>query len=303
MFSERKAFVMRTATFFVAGFLSLFAFLSSARADLDDIVRCGELRHIGVVYANFVTKSGGGFDVELMQGFARSLGVKYTLVFSDFRSVLQDLLGREVAYKDGKVVWGGEAPVQGDIISTGLTKLPWREEVVDFSDPVVPSQVLLVVRADAPFTPIKGGDSLQQDISETTAMIGTKRLLVMRGTCLDPSAYGLKNEGIDVRTLGPGFNLNEIVPALINGDADFALLDVPNVILDLQKWSGKIKVLGPVSNEQVLATAFPKNAPKLRKAFNDYLAKIKESGQYDRMIEKYYPGLGAYFPTFFPKDK
>lgn len=35
-------------------------------ADLDEIKARGELRHLGIRYANFVTGSGDGFDVELV---------------------------------------------------------------------------------------------------------------------------------------------------------------------------------------------------------------------------------------------
>ncbi|MET4072608.1 hypothetical protein ABID58_007437, partial [Bradyrhizobium sp. S3.2.6] len=46
-----------------------------------------EIRHIGIRYANFVTGAGDGLDVELMQGFAKRIGVSYKLVYSDFYSV------------------------------------------------------------------------------------------------------------------------------------------------------------------------------------------------------------------------
>jgi ABC-type amino acid transport substrate-binding protein len=73
------------------------------------------------------------------------------------------------------------------------------------------------------------------------------------------------------------------------------------VILDLQKWAGKFKVLGPISEEQKLAAAFPKDAPLLRDAFNVYLRKIKADGSYDKLVNKYYPGIRRYFPEFFAK--
>ena len=45
--------------------------------DLQDIRERGVLRHLGVPYANFVTGSGDGMDVEIVQLFARHLGVRY----------------------------------------------------------------------------------------------------------------------------------------------------------------------------------------------------------------------------------
>ncbi len=268
-------------------------------ADLKEIQARGELRHLGIRYANFVTGAGDGFDVELAKGFAKHIGVNYTLVYTDFYSVLRDLLGKDVVRKGAVVALEGNFPVKGDMIATGFTILPWREAVVLFSKPTFPSQVLLVARADSAFRPIKGSNSLEKDIVETKAMIGKNSLLVMERTCLDPANYGLKGVGIDLRAYSKSTNLNEMIPALINKEAELTLLDVPDAILDLKKWSGKIKVLGPISEHQELAAAFPKDAPQLRQAFDDYLVKIRADGTYDKLVDKYFPGIRRYFPDFF----
>ena len=254
---------------------------------------------MGINYANFVTGAGDGFDVELVQGFAKHIGVKYKLVPTDFVSVIRDLLGKDVVRQGDQVNLQGDFPVKGDMIATGFTVLPWREKVLLYSAPTFPSQVLLVARADSPDTPIKGSADLVADIAETKAMIGSKSVLVMEKTCLDPANYGLKGKGIDLRTYTKSANLNEMVPALIKGDADFSLLDVPDAILDLQRWAGKIKVIGPISGHQQLAAAFPKNSPELRRAFDDYLVRLKADGSYDKLVDKYYPGIRRYFPDFF----
>lgn len=267
--------------------------------DLADIKARGELRHLGINYANFVTGAGDGFDVELVQGFAKHIGVKYKLVPTDFVSVIRDLLGKDVVRQGDQVNLQGNFPVKGDMIATGFTVLPWREKVLLYSAPTFPSQVLLVARADSPDKPIKGSADLDADIAETKAMIGSKSVLVMEKTCLDPANYGLKGKGIDLRAYTKSANLNEMVPALIKGDADFSLLDVPDAILDLQRWAGKIKVIGPISGHQQLAAAFPKNSPELRRAFDDYLVRLKADGSYDKLVDKYFPGIRRYFPDFF----
>jgi ABC-type amino acid transport substrate-binding protein len=98
-------------------------------------------------------------------------------------------------------------------------------------------------------------------------------------------------------------NLNEMAPALLNGEAEFTLLDVPDVLLDLQKWAGRIKVIGPISGEQDMAAAFRKTSPALRDAFDDYLRKARADGSYDRLVRKYYPGIYRYFPEWFARNK
>jgi ABC-type amino acid transport substrate-binding protein len=287
--------------FLLCGFLTIVVASQAWAADLKEIQARGEIRHLGIRYANFVTGDGDGFDVDLVKGFAKHIGVKYQLVYTDFYNVIRDLLGKNVVRKDGDVLLEGDFPVRGDMIATGFTVLPWREKVLLYSEPTFPSQVLLVARAESPYTPIKDSGSLEKDIQETKAMIGKKSLLVMERTCLDPANYGLKGTGIDLRAYTRSTNLNEMIPALLNKDAELTLLDVPDAILDLQKWAGKIKVLGPISEEQQLAAAFPKSSPELRAAFNDYLRKIKADGTYDKLVNKYYPGIRRYFPSFFAR--
>lgn len=283
----------------IAALLGLLATGAASAADLKEIQARGELRHLGIPYANFVTGSGDGFEVEMVQGFAKHIGVRYTLVLSDFYNVIRDLLGKDVVRKDKEVSLAGSFPVKGDMIATGFTVLPWREAVLLYSKPTFPSQVLLVARHDSKMEPIKESASLVKDIATTKALIGKQSLLVMERTCLDPANYGLKNTGIDLKAYSRSSNLSEMVPALINKEAELTLLDVPDAILDLKKWAGKIKVIGPISENQDLAAAFPKDAPELRDAFNAYLQKIKADGTYDRLVDKYYPGIRRYFPEFF----
>ena len=294
-------FTKRLVVGLLSGTMACLFIASSKAADLAEIKQRGEIRHIGIRYANFVTGAGDGLDVELMQGFAKRIGVSYRLVYSDFYSVIRDLLGKDVVRKDGEVTLTGDYPVKGDVISTGFTMLPWREAILMYSDPVMPSQVLLVAPAGSELQPIEDGANLAADIAKTRQAIGSRSVLVMERTCLDPTNYGLVNVGLDLKSYTKSANLNEMVPAMLNGEAELTLLDVPDAILDLRKWAGKIKILGPISGQQMLATAFPKDAPNLRNEFNAYLRDIKASGVYDHLVDKYYPGIRRFFPEFFAK--
>ena len=281
--------------------VTLLAFGVASATDLADIKARGELRHLGIRYANFVTGAGDGFDVELTQGFAKHLGVKYTLVYTDFYSVVRDLLGKNVQITDGNVELVGDFPIKGDMIATGFTYLPWREKILLFSEPTFPSQVVLIARADSDVSPVPDTGSLTKDIVETKKLIGKQSVLAMEKTCLDPANYGLKNSGYDIRLYTRSTNINEMVPALLNKEADLSLLDVPDLMLDMPKWAGKFKVIGPISEDQILAAAFPKDSPKLRDAFNEYLRMIKADGTYDKLVDKYYPAIRQYFPDYFKK--
>lgn len=265
--------------------------------DLDDVKQRGTLRHLGIPYANFVTGAGDGLDVELMRGFAADLGVKYEFVKEDWGTIFGDLGGRKVKAAGGEVEFGAETPVLGDVAANGITVLPWREKAVTFATPSFPNQVWLVARADSPILPITPSKDVAQDIAATKKLIVGRGVMGKAGTCLDPSLYALEAVTDDIQLFAG--SLNDIAPALLNGEAELALLDVPDALVALQKWPGRIKVLGPISERQTMAVAFSKDSPKLLAAFNRYLETSMRDGSYIALVRKYYPFVFDYFPDFF----
>ncbi len=146
--------VLRSIVTLLFGALTLGAVTSFA-GDLPEIKKAGVLRHIGVPYANFVSGSGDGMDVEIIKLFAKQLGVRYEFVQSDFGTVVESLIGKKVKVVGNEIEFGETVPVKGDLIANGFTVLPWRQKVVDFSAPTFPNQIWLVARADSPLKPFK----------------------------------------------------------------------------------------------------------------------------------------------------
>ena len=269
----------------------------SAYADLDEVKHSGVLRHLGVPYANFVTGSGDGMDVELLQRFARHLSVRYEYVRTDWPDILGELTGTKVTAKGDDIEFVADVPIKGDVAANGITVLAWRAKAVRFSAPMFPNQVWLVARSDSPVAPIAPTGDQGKDIAAVRTLIRGHSLMGKSGTCLDPALYGLQ-EITDKIRLFPG-SLNDIAPALIKGETELTLLDVPDALVALQKWPGKIKIIGPVSPMQDMAAAFPKNAPKLLAEFNRFLEAAQKDGSYIAVIRKYYPYVFNYYPEFF----
>lgn len=267
--------------------------------DLDEIRAEGVLRHIGIPYANFVTGGGDGLDVELIQGFAREIGVRYEFVPSDWGRVFGDLTGRHARRNGTHAERFGDTPIRGDLIANGLTVLDWRREVVSFSEPTFPSGVWLIARAASPLHPIEPSGLLDDDILRTKAKLRGVSVLALESTCLDPGLYRLESTDAVVRLAPRQRKLNEMVPALLNDDAETTLLDVPDALLALQRWPGQIKVLGPISERQEMAVAFRPESPALHAAFNAYLGRIMADGSYQRLVRRYYPAVFEYFNDFF----
>ncbi len=264
--------------------------------DLPDVLKAGVLRHLGVPYAHFVTGAGDGLDVELVKLFAQKLGVKYEYVAVDWKTAIPGCIGRQVAVKNGKVELGDHTPVLGDMIANGMTVLGWRKEVLDFSAPTFPTQVWLIARADSDLKPIKATD-LKSDIAAVKAMLKDRVVLGKSDTCLEPTLYNLADTQAKIKMFAGG--LNDLAPAVIEGVAETSLLDVPDSLVALEKWPGKIKVIGPVCEPQQMAAAFPKGSPQLREAFDAFFAQCRKDGTYDRLVRKYYPAAFTYYPEFF----
>ena len=271
--------------------------VSSLGADLEEIQKRGVLIHLGVPYANFVTGSGDGLDVELMKLFAQHLGVGYQYVRSNWEELIPDLVGKRFSFEGENVRVVAEVPVKGDIIANGMTILPQREKVVHFGTPTFPTQVWLIARHDSSLSPISPSNDIGRDISSVKSLLKDRDLLGIKDTCLDPELYQLTETGARIRCFSG--NLNEVAPAIINGEAELTLLDVPDCIVALEKWPGKLKVIGPISPIQEMSCAFPKESEKLRLRFNMFFELIKRDGSYLRLVRKYYPTAPEHFPEFF----
>lgn len=284
---------------FLVLFFIFYNFLFSY--DLEDVKKNGELRHLGIPYANFITGSGDGLDVEVMKGFAKHLNVEYKFISTSWANIFGHLNGQNVKYSENGIQLLDKKPIIGDVIASGMTILDWRKEIVDFSIPTFPSGVWLVARSDSTLNPIKPTKSLLKDISIVKSNLSGKSVLAIENTCLDPRLYNLKDSKAEIIIQPQEVKLNELIPAIINNNAETTLLDVPDALIALEKWPGEIKVIGPISEKQRMAVAFRKSSPLLLTEFNKYFKKIKENGTYDKLVEKYYPDVFYYYGDFFKK--
>jgi len=277
--------------------------------DLQEIQNNGVLRHIGVPYANFVSYINrddfqllSGLDVDIVKGFSKSIGVKYQYVPAKWNNVIGKLTGRHALLNNNKIVLRDQSIIEGDIIANGMTILDWRKELINFSNDYFPSAVWVVARADSDMTPIIPTGFIEKDIDNVKKLLNARDILAMEYSCLDPNLYNLYDTGANIILPERERKLNEMVPAILNKDAESTLLDVADTLIALDKWPGEIKVIGPVSAEQRMAAAFRKDSPELRKAFNQYLAVIRDNGTYQRLVEKYYPSVFHFYGDYFKEN-
>ena len=260
----------------------------------------GELRHLGIRYANFVTGAGDGLEIDLVRLFAARLGVEHVFVVSDWPHIIPDLLGADLVHEDGHVRPGDPRPRRGDIIATGMTVLPWRQQVVAFSRPTFPTQIWLVTAATSDLVPILPSGDLVADIAATRALMARTTVLAKANTCLAPELYDL--DGAGARVVLFGDQLKFMAPAVLAGKAATSILDVPDALVALRNFPGRLKVLGPISPPQDMAAAFHPADTDLRQAYEDFLDEVMRDGTYDALVERYYPAVRSHYPAFFARD-
>ena len=243
--------------------------------------------------------AGVGLDSEVIKLFAAHLGVRYEYVETSWKTVIGDLIGKRVRPKGADIEVLDNVPVRGDIIANGLTILPWREKVLKFSIPTFPSGVWLITQADSNLRPIAPTGKIQSDIAAVKSLLQNRSVFAVENSCIDPNLHGLYSTGANVILFDR--QLNELAPAIINRDADAGLLDVPDALIALTKWSGKIKVVGPISPMQEMGFGFAQDSPLLRQAFNHFFDTCKKDGSYRKLVQKHYPTLISYYPDFFEK--
>ena len=283
---------------FIAALTGILWMNTAKAGNLDDVLKSGTLRHLGILYANFVTPDQTGLDVELIQQFAKHLGVEYQFVESAWPDIISHLTGKKVKPKGDDIEVIGTGISKGDIISTGFTILPWRKKIVDFSEKTFPSGIWLIARSDVPLTPILPTGNITKDIDNVKKKLSGITVLGFKDSCIEPNLYGIKETGAVIRYFSPDRDLRDMIPSVMAKMTDTTLMDVPVALVALAKWPGRIKVIGPISEPQDMACAFSKDSPKLKQAFDLFFDEFKRSGDYRRLVEIYYPSVFTYYPDF-----
>lgn len=277
--------------------ISMFLTVGAFGRDLDEIKKLGVIRHLGVPYANFVTGSGDGMDVEIVQLFAHHLGVRYEYVKTSWDRVVADLVGKNVKPSGNEVEIISEASVKGDIIANGFTVLPWREKILKFSKPLFPTQIILVAQAKSTLKPIKPSGNIAKDIEQVRKLTKERTVLGVEDTCLDPTLYNLSEEGAKAKYFTG--SIDDLSSAVVKGEAETAVMEMPDALIALKKYTEKIKIIGPLSPVQGMAAGFAKDAPQLLAEFNRFLAECKKNGSYLEVVKKYYPSAISLYASFF----
>ena len=193
-----------------------------------------------------------GFDIELIELLAKTLGKKVEWTDIDFKGLIPGLVSRRF-----------------DVASSAIYITEERRRVVNFTDPYYPGGLVILTKAS-------------NNTIKTPADLAGKKVSVQVGT--KSTAY-LKDyypdaERIEVEKNQEMFNLVEI------GRADAAVTGKP-AALEYAKSHPGVKVLDKQVSVELYGYAVRKDLPQLTEELNSALKKVKLDGSYDKLVQKW----------------
>jgi polar amino acid transport system substrate-binding protein len=235
---------------------------SKETAKVKQIKEAGELVLLtNSEYPPFEFKNAGGevvgLDINLAQAIADELGVKLTIIDEDFDTLIDTLVGG-----------------RGDLIISGLTITPEREQIIDFSIPYEEKQQDMIV-------------SVYSDILSLDDLAG-KKVAAQEGSTSEMVLLGEMNNsdgalaGKDVIYIADKSNIGNI-KKLADGEVEAVLQD--SIVADyLIKDYPDLKVVPAFTSagkeySKLIAVATQKEHPDLIDVVNEVISRLLADGE------------------------
>lgn len=210
-----------------------------------------------------------GIDMEIAKGFAEYLGMEIVIEDMEFDAVVTSV---------------GKNGV--DIAMAGLTINEERKASVNFTDSYYnASQVVIVKEGDTSLD----GKTTADEVAAVLNAAG-KKIGVQAGTTGEFYVKGDEDWGFDgltAATCNPYSNGALAVQDLKNGNVDYVVIDEAPA-KNIAKEIGGVKVIEIALTVEEYAFGVDKNQPDLLAKANEYLAKIKADGTYEKIAQKYF---------------
>jgi polar amino acid transport system substrate-binding protein len=258
---------------FLALLLTAFAALPALAADhglaekstLNEILKRGELRvglDAGYMPFEMTNKKGEiiGFDVDLAKEMAKSMGVKLTIVNTDYDGIIPALMADKF-----------------DIIISGMTVNQERNLQINFADPyiVVGQAILLNKKHEGKIESYKDLNDAQYTVVSRIGTTGEQAAQRMIPKAQYKSFEKESDGAMEV----------------VNGQADAFVYDLPFCVVFMAQQGGKnLVLLDKVFTYEPLGFGVKKGDPDFLNWLDNFLAQIKNDGRYDRIYNKWIKG-------------
>jgi len=235
------------------------------KSTLNEILKRGELRvglDAGYMPFEMTDKKGEivGFDVDLAKEMAKAMGVKLTIVNTDYDGIIPALMADKF-----------------DIIISGMTVNQERNLQINFAKPyiVVGQAILLNKKHEGTITSYKDLNDPKYIVASrigTTGEQAAKRMI--------PKA---QYKSFEKEADG--------AMEVVNGQADAFVYDLPfNVVFMAQQGGKNLILLDQVFTYEPLGFGIKKGDPDFLNWLDNFLEQIKNDGRYDRIYDKWIKG-------------
>ncbi|MBQ7416850.1 MAG: basic amino acid ABC transporter substrate-binding protein [Acidaminococcaceae bacterium] len=198
------------------------------------------------------SKEISGFDMDLIRAVGKKLDMQVEILDMDFEALIP-------AVKRGNL----------NLVIAGMTITPDRQKIVDMSEPYYESGLSLVVR--------KENSTLQKPED-----LKGRAVAVQLGTTGEEKAKQLAGDKVH------SFKTNEeVFQALKEKAVDAIILDKPVAQYYINKHHPDAVIVGDTFAEEsygIVTRRHGELTPKINKA----LAELKQSGEYDKIYEKWF---------------
>ncbi len=210
-----------------------------------------------------------GFQLELLNAFAKYLGVKLEIIISN------DLSTNMMQLTSGRC----------DLIAHNFTITNERRKIIDFSIPIMQTRQVLVQR-------IEGDDS---DTIEQTPFIrnlldlGGKEVYVQKSSAHVDRMLHLESEiGDSIHLIiSDTSEVEQLIEMVSDGQLDYTVSDEAAALVN-KSYYDNIDVSTPLSFQQNLAWAVRKNSNSLLNELNKWLVDFKQTKEFKRIYDTYY---------------
>jgi polar amino acid transport system substrate-binding protein len=195
-----------------------------------------------------------GFDVDLIAAIAKEMGLESRFQPEGFDTLIPTLVA------------GGKF----DVIASGMTITDERKQEIDFSDPYIDSNQSIAMKAGT--------------VLNSESELGGKKVGAQAGTTgLDWAKENIKDAKIvEFKTA------TDALAALQAGNVDAVVNDLPVTAALVKDEAKGLAIVKEIPTGEQYGFGISKDNPELLKAFNEAMAKVKESGEYDAIYEKWF---------------
>lgn len=193
-----------------------------------------------------------GFDIEVMNGIAESLGLEVTYQDTGFDTIFRDV-----------------ANGQFDTVAAASTITPERQEKVNFTDPYYETQQNLLVAEGS-------------DIATTADLSG-----VVVGAQDGTTGETYANEETDASEVRGFPEGPDAVAALVTGQVEAVIID-QSVAVDAVENTPGVEIVEEIPTDELYGFAVALDKPNLLAAMNGALADMKEDGTLAEIYQKYF---------------